>query len=168
MMGNGPTAGKPANAKLLIGGFDPVAVDTVAAQLMGFNPDKIPIIKYSCQSNVGQMDYEIIGDGLKSFHLKFDKPAIAKNRIKAVLLDFAGKFYFKNAGNKSRMTVDNEKCNLCLRCREMCPFNAISLIEKKIVINMEKCEFCLCCTEVCKKEAIQLKGMLIGKEAFLK
>ena len=168
MMGDGPTSGKPANARLLMGGFDPVAIDSLAAKLMGFPVEKIPMIKWAENAGVGNSSYEIIGDSLNSFHFKFDKPTIARNRIKAALINYGGKYFFREAQNKSKMYVDGNKCVMCGRCRDMCPFHAISIEDKKIIINQAKCDFCLCCTEVCKNEAIKLKGMLIRKDAFLR
>ncbi len=45
MEGNGPVAGTPREAGLLIGGANPVAVDVVCARLMGLDPDRLPIIR---------------------------------------------------------------------------------------------------------------------------
>jgi len=168
MMGDGPTAGKPANSRLLIGGFDPVAVDSLAASLMGLPVKKIPMIQYAKQAHIGDDYFEVVGDPLKSFNLAFEKPAVSKNRLKANILNTISKNFFRNAGKKSKIIVDKDKCTLCLRCKEMCPYHAITLIDKTISIEHDKCEFCLCCTEVCKSEAIKLKGMLVGKEVFLK
>ena len=42
--GNGPMSGDPVNASTLLGGFNPVAVDTLAASSMGINPEIIPAI----------------------------------------------------------------------------------------------------------------------------
>jgi uncharacterized protein (DUF362 family) len=45
MEGNGPMDGSEKKCNVIIGGYDPVAVDTVCATLMGFDWEKIPIIK---------------------------------------------------------------------------------------------------------------------------
>lgn len=45
MEGNGPVAGDRREAGLLIGGSNPVAVDTVCARVMGLDPDRLPIIR---------------------------------------------------------------------------------------------------------------------------
>jgi uncharacterized protein (DUF362 family) len=42
---DGPLAPDPVAAGVLLGGFNPVAVDAVGATLMGFDIDKIPLIK---------------------------------------------------------------------------------------------------------------------------
>jgi uncharacterized protein (DUF362 family) len=43
--GEGPLGATPVEAGLLIGGFDPVLVDAVCAEAMGFDPEKIPMIR---------------------------------------------------------------------------------------------------------------------------
>jgi uncharacterized protein (DUF362 family) len=45
MEGNGPMHGTPITCGLIIAGSDPVAVDLVSATMMGFDWEKIPIIK---------------------------------------------------------------------------------------------------------------------------
>jgi hypothetical protein len=44
MEGNGPEAGEARPAGVLIAGANPVAVDTVCARLMGFDPGRIPLV----------------------------------------------------------------------------------------------------------------------------
>jgi uncharacterized protein (DUF362 family)/Pyruvate/2-oxoacid:ferredoxin oxidoreductase delta subunit len=168
MMGEGPAAGKPANAHLLIGGFDPVAVDAVAARLMEFNPAKIPMIHLAEKVGVGSSWCEILGDPITSFKLRLEKPTVAKNRLMGALIDWGGRFFFRKMGEASRMAIDAEKCTLCGRCQVMCPFDAITIADKTVQVDMSKCEFCLCCTEVCKTEAIHLEGLLIRKGSFIK
>jgi uncharacterized protein (DUF362 family)/NAD-dependent dihydropyrimidine dehydrogenase PreA subunit len=168
MMGNGPTAGKPAHARLLMGSFDPVALDAVAAQLMGFPVKKIPMLTWAAKAGVGSSHAELVGDPLESFRLHFEKPTIAKHSIQGRLFDFAGRFFFRKAHERSQIVIDPGKCTLCGRCREMCPFNAIAIEDKTITVDRNRCDFCLCCTEVCKYEAISLTGMLVRKDAFLR
>ncbi len=45
MQGMGPMQGDPVESGVVIGGTDPVAVDTVAARLMGFDWRKIPVLR---------------------------------------------------------------------------------------------------------------------------
>ena len=51
MEGNGPVAGTMKKAGILIGGSDPVAVDTVCAKLMGFDYEKIPLLARSFEEH---------------------------------------------------------------------------------------------------------------------
>lgn len=45
MQGSGPMQGDPVASDVVLGGTDPVAVDAVAARIMGFDWRKIPIIR---------------------------------------------------------------------------------------------------------------------------
>ncbi|MFQ5800843.1 MAG: 4Fe-4S binding protein [Candidatus Hydrothermarchaeales archaeon] len=74
------------------------------------------------------------------------------------------------------ITVDNEKCQGCGACRDICPTKAPSypkgeLGEKqeKTVIDVNICNFCGACEKVCPVEAITIRRMKInyrkGKEA---
>ncbi|MFN4227852.1 MAG: 4Fe-4S binding protein, partial [Candidatus Ratteibacteria bacterium] len=46
-----------------------------------------------------------------------------------------------------------EKCNLCKKCVEKCPFGAIEIIDNKIFIN-EKCNICGLCIKICPEKAL--------------
>jgi len=45
--GNGPLCPEPVQSNVLVSGINPVEIDAVVAKLMGFEPDKIPIIKHA-------------------------------------------------------------------------------------------------------------------------
>jgi ferredoxin len=75
----------------------------------------------------------------------------------------ASRAAFRLFGRASGMAVDLEKCTLCGRCREMCPFHAIEIVNRQVAVDRGKCQFCMCCTEVCRSGAIRLKGMLQNK-----
>lgn len=50
----------------------------------------------------------------------------------------------------------NNKCNLCELCIEVCPFDAISIVNKKIDIN-SNCKLCKMCIKQCPQKAITLE-----------
>ncbi|MCM8818901.1 MAG: FAD-binding protein [Candidatus Omnitrophica bacterium] len=52
-----------------------------------------------------------------------------------------------------RIKVIYEKCNLCKKCIEKCPFGAIEIKENKIEIN-EKCTVCGLCVKICPEKAL--------------
>ncbi len=68
MDGNGPMAGDPVESNVVIGGSDPVAVDMVAARVMGFDWRKIPIIREAFQlgalpiTTVRPEDVQVVSD----------------------------------------------------------------------------------------------------------
>ncbi len=53
----GPLEPSPKNAGVLAAGFNPVAVDQVCSRIMGFDPSKVPTLKYAA----GSGKYPLIG-----------------------------------------------------------------------------------------------------------
>ena len=74
MEGKGPVHGKPVKMNTVIASVDPVAADSVASQVMGFNPNEIDHIKWSHESGVGNMtEIEIIGEKIDSVKRNFQR-----------------------------------------------------------------------------------------------
>jgi len=60
MVGTGPSGGKPVNADLVIAGTDPVAVDVVAARLLGFMPQAVAYLYRIIKAGIGEGDLKKI------------------------------------------------------------------------------------------------------------
>jgi uncharacterized protein (DUF362 family) len=74
MEGRGPVHGKPVKMNTVIASVDPVAADSVGAQVMGFSPEEIDHIKWSHESRIGSMtDIEVIGETINSVKRNFQK-----------------------------------------------------------------------------------------------
>jgi uncharacterized protein (DUF362 family) len=56
MEGNGPVSGDSVDWHIAIAGTDGVAVDTVAAYLMGFDPQSIGYLYFCSQDELGEGD----------------------------------------------------------------------------------------------------------------
>lgn len=56
--GNGPKSGQPKEMNLVLASGDLVALDTVAAQIMGFEPDRIEHLQLCAQHGLGTADPE--------------------------------------------------------------------------------------------------------------
>ena len=50
--------------------------------------------------------------------------------------------------------VDQEKCSACGKCAEVCAFNAISVVQKKVMVFPEVCHGCGNCLLNCPDDAI--------------
>ncbi|MBS7649453.1 DUF362 domain-containing protein [Candidatus Bathyarchaeota archaeon] len=77
MEGQGPHWGDPVNLNVLIVGSDPVATDTVASMIMGFDPEKVPTLKLANQMGLGTNnlhEIEIKGEKIEDIYKQF-KPA---------------------------------------------------------------------------------------------
>lgn len=78
--GLGPAEGTPVNLGIIMAGNNSVAVDTIAAKIMGFEPKEIAHLKYSAQKGLGSYnlgDIEILGEKIANVIHPF-KPAVAK------------------------------------------------------------------------------------------
>lgn len=73
--GSGPLKNTPVDARIIIAGRDIVAVDTVAATFMGFNPDAIPHLSLAHSAGLGEGDLEqikVVGGNLADLAIDFD------------------------------------------------------------------------------------------------
>jgi MinD superfamily P-loop ATPase len=58
--------------------------------------------------------------------------------------------------------VDEDKCNLCGKCAEICQFRAIVVIGQTVLPFHEMCHSCGGCMEVCPEKAITETGRELG------
>jgi MinD superfamily P-loop ATPase len=58
--------------------------------------------------------------------------------------------------------VDEDKCNLCGKCGEICQFKAIVVIGETVLPFQELCHSCGGCMEVCPEKAITETGRELG------
>ena len=62
MEGRGPVHGTPVQMDLIIAGKDPVATDSVASRIMGFDPHTIGYIRRAHEKGLGEIDdIEVVG-----------------------------------------------------------------------------------------------------------
>lgn len=73
--GAGPRTMVPRIANLLLAGVDPVALDAVAARVMGFDPLSIPYLRMATEMGLGTADpdrIEVVGDNIQDMNLGFE------------------------------------------------------------------------------------------------
>lgn len=58
--------------------------------------------------------------------------------------------------------IDDEKCNYCGKCTEVCVFNAIAVTKNKVLVFPGLCHGCGACTLFCPENAISEQGREIG------
>lgn len=146
--GEGPgTSGSSIKSKVLIAGRNAGAVDIVASELMGFNPNKI----YTNRNyKIKREEISVVGDG-KNISYSFKKPSTSLGSWFIWLLKFLP---------SPKIISDKEKCRRCGLCVKKCPVHALSL-NPNAVCNHKICIKCLCCVEVCPYKAIYLNHNLI-------
>ena len=75
MEGDGPVGGTPVDARLAMASLDPLALDTLATRLMGFDPTRIMYLASMAEAGMGQGDLskvEVLGTPPEQcqFHFK--------------------------------------------------------------------------------------------------
>ena len=155
MQGEGPTAGTVYNANKILISTDPLALDTVAVNMLGMNIDDIPVLSAAKKRNLGQFNLtqiKIDGDYnyiplLKDYKLPKNFNSSKRKNSKAVIkvIDFF----------KTKPVINKKKCKACNMCVESCPVKAIDIETKKVDYN--KCIECMCCHELCLHKAVELK-----------
>lgn len=155
MQGEGPTAGDVYNAHKILISEDPLALDTVAAKMIGLNILDIPILNAARERNIGHWNLEkiqILGDynyppSLVDFKLPKRFNSKKKQNYKALIkvIDFL----------KTRPKINLTSCKQCNMCVESCPVKAINKGTK--IIDYSKCIECMCCHELCRYSAVELK-----------
>lgn len=162
MQGEGPTAGDVYIAKKILISKDPLALDTVAAKMIGLDIVDIPILNAARERKIGQWKLEniqVCGDyisppTLVDFKLPKRFNSKKKQNYKALIkvIDFL----------KTRPKINLSSCKQCNMCVESCPVQAIDVDTKKI--DYSKCIECMCCHELCRYSAVELKkdNMIAG------
>lgn len=58
--------------------------------------------------------------------------------------------------------IDQTKCDECGRCQEVCVYNAVAIVNKKVLIFPELCHGCGSCAYFCPNDAIKEENKEIG------
>jgi len=160
MEGQGPGAGDPRKVGVVIASTNPMALDTVAIDIVGIKPKEVPTIWYSRKEKKAESilkNIDVIGNYVRIKNFK--RPRTVWRIIPLYVPDII-KFVFTE-----KPFVNSRKCISCRACGEVCPAGAISFPAKIPVFDYKKCIRCFCCHEVCPKKAIVLKGGLFAKLA---
>jgi len=155
MQGEGPTAGEVYHARKILFSADPLALDTVAASMLGMEIEDIPILAAARKRQLGEStldEIEIIGDynspprleGFK-YPKKFRSNKQGNYAVLVKVIDFL----------KTRPRINTKLCKQCNMCVESCPVQAINQETKKI--NYSACIECMCCHELCLHKAVELR-----------
>jgi len=156
MQGEGPTAGTVYPAHRILMSEDPLALDTVAAAMIGMKVDDVPILATARRRGLGESSLdriELAGDDqqvphLDGFQLPRSYGRTGKGNGKALIrvIDFFA----------SRPVISQAKCRKCNTCVDSCPMHAIDRETK--LIDYSKCIGCMCCHEMCMFQAVELKS----------
>ncbi len=167
MEGEGPSSGTPRWMNLLLASSDPVAIDAIAACIIGIRADDIPTTKIASESGLGigwPEAIEVVGTRLQDalcpdFRLTSNRKM---KLIPAPISRFLGRYIW------IRPAINTANCSQCYLCVDACPTGALSSTPTEYpAIDYEKCINCWCCHESCPSKAVEIEQSWLA-ERFIK
>ena len=163
MEGNGPASGTLRDVGLVMASPDPIAMDTVAATVLGAKLEDMPVLKRAKEADPELVNLDSIsikGERVRDVRVSgFKFPPISDIDFSSILPYFISKRLKK--AMTARPDIDAQNCALCNVCVSLCPTDAMKLTNH-IVIDYEECIRCYCCQESCPQ------GVIGVKEGWLK
>ena len=159
--GNGPgMGGEPRQYGCIIASEDPVAMDALVVQALGYRAGDVLHLSEASDRGLGETDLDSVdvvgtrstlefGDvKLPSPHWYFRAPRWAGAPL-------------SRAVRKEPRLVEAE-CVGCGNCTEACPTGAIAA-GRPPQFDLEQCIGCLCCVETCPEGALQVRRGLLDR-----
>ncbi len=172
MEGNGPAAGDPRKVGLVLASADAVALDAVAAEIMGYAPGEVLTTQFAHERGLGVGNLtQIDVAGVPLAEAKVEGFRTPPQRVRSLLFAIVPgavvRWLFDQVGSMHPVIMD-DRCVRCGLCIVNCPVAAMRREGGRIVCDTAKCISCYCCTEVCEKRAIEMKRPWAGRMiAFL-
>ena len=165
MEGNGPGRhGRPRKLDAIIAGTDPVAIDLVACELLGVDPNRVPTLVAARARGLwsgAPHAVTVLGTPLDSIRVRdFALPASVADpqggrRLMMPLHRVARPLV---AGLLTTRPAPNpERCTGCGACVRACPVGAIHVRQRLAVVDDALCVRCYCCHELCAQAAVDLR-----------
>lgn len=163
MDGDGPSGGRRRDLGVVLASADPHALDAVALQLVGAEPESVWTVRAAMDRGLLPKDcrvgIEVRGEALDGLRIRdFKMPP--KLRMFGGIPGVVGGFVAEGVTRKP--VFSKELCVGCGGCVKICPAEALSLRDgglMKVGIRRDLCIRCYCCHEVCPENAIDLKRM---------
>lgn len=169
MEGDGPGSGDPVGVGAVLAGTDPLAVDTVAVELLGLAPAAVwtqKVAQETGRPGSRLAEVELAGDDpaalrpkrfrqARSTDVRFGLPPWLSEPLKSSLT--------------ARPQIAAGSCVLCGLCVEHCPPQAMAVAGGRLTINHARCIRCFCCQELCPRGAVLTRqGLLLRLARFLR
>ena len=163
MDGDGPSAGNPFPAGLLLCSADAAALDLAAIQLAGLDLEQIPLLRAARQRGLisGRIDdLDIVGAPIEEARLS----GFQSSRSGTANFGFVPALIRRHfLSHIVASPHPNERCVGCGTCVKNCPMHTIDLVDNRAEIDLRQCIRCYCCHELCPEEAIDLTQPLLQR-----
>jgi ferredoxin len=158
MEGNGPGSGDPKALGLLFASGDALAMDRVAAEVLGARCDDLPILRRAREVGIYGAEparIEVVGEKPQDVRVRgFRFPPLANINFTANLPYFIDRRIRRALTVRPR--ISTKKCTVCGACVDVCQTGAME-VGGQIIIDCDKCIRCFCCQEICPEMAISVK-----------
>jgi uncharacterized protein (DUF362 family)/Pyruvate/2-oxoacid:ferredoxin oxidoreductase delta subunit len=178
MEGWGPAMGYPVKMGLVLAGTDFVAVDSVAAAIMGIELKDVKHLVRATEEGLGVSDLsdiEIRGEEIVNVKRRFRKaPGVKFFEVYGKCQYTVGRFLLNSFRIDIRPFIrrtslfhlpkpklDYGSCTRTGRCRAICPESAITM-NSYPVIDYSKCSRCMLCYEQCPQHAILVSRLPVS------
>jgi uncharacterized protein (DUF362 family)/ferredoxin len=155
MEGNGPSSGTTRRLDLLMAGEDGIAIDAVAAHIMGFKEGMIDTTRIGAAMGLGEGKLErlsIVGDAAG---FKADGFALPSNRAMKLVPKPVARLVAPLVSVKP--VIRAEVCTGCGFCARSCPAQAIVKRGDVYKVIDKRCIKCLCCHELCPENCVEIR-----------
>lgn len=161
MEGDGPTAGTPREAGLLLASENPYAMDYVCSGLIGIHPEGLPLISLATEQGLcpSPAQLHVAGDPLGAISPPFKLPGHRQ-------IDFDIPGPLKGVINRlqPKPVFSPELCLGCGECHRCCPAGAIQMEDGQPRLKLDQCIRCFCCQELCPHKAVTVRQNWLGKK----
>ncbi len=168
MEGDGPGfKGSPRHIGALLASSDGTAMDAVACQIIGVDPDRLPLFRAAERYGWWPVEITVAGAtvadvAVPDFRLPVSTPSVTS---------YADRGWYSQLLTRAlvpRLVPQRGRCTACGMCVSMCPQQAITLVagdqgRRLAVVDDEHCIRCYCCQEVCPEAAIDLAFSWLGR-----
>lgn len=149
---------------LILASTDGVALDTVAALILGVDPKIVPILVNAARRGLGvgaPENIDVVGESLDVV-VKEMAGQTKKFTVPSIGQTISGWFL-----RQERPELVSDACTGCGHCPRACPAEAVKLVDGRPVFDYGKCIRCFCCLELCPQRALRVTRGPVGN-LFLK
>ena len=162
MEGDGPSNGKPKHLGVILASDNAPALDRIAAQIIGFQPEEILTTRYAELRGFTCPAEQILLSGAGIDAVRPESFALPRDRYLRMIPELAHEILGKVIWTKPE--VKAELCIECGDCVANCPVEAMAMNGAPPEIDYKLCIKCYCCDEICPEGAIDKKMSWLAKK----